>query len=78
MSTFDPPKAWYEYRCYECGKIVEGHAEDICSEVPEVHGELTGDGEDVLTSEEIKEAYLKGRINKEQMESELDKLYGLK
>lgn len=77
MSTRDPPKAYYEYRCYECGNIVEGLAEDIASEIPEVKSDVNGDGEDIPEIADVKEAYVKGKITDDQMEKLLNKLHGL-
>lgn len=76
MSLMDPPKAWYEFRCFECGKIVEGHSEDLQETIPSVK-KSTPEDEEIPTVEDIKEQYLRGNISKEIMEEEMNKLFGL-
>lgn len=76
MSVREPPKAWYEFRCFDCGEMAQGHSEDIAHKIPSVKKE-TPEDEEIIGVEDIEEAYVRGEISHERMEEEMNRLFGL-
>lgn len=75
MSPVDPPKAWYYCRCSECGKMIDGHSEDLYKRVDEIYN---GADEDVPCVSDVKRAYLDGFLDDYEFEVKLEEVMGLR
>jgi hypothetical protein len=75
MSRRDPPKALYTCTCDCCGKVIQGHADELENRVASIETQnVDGLPPSMM---EVKESYLNGDLDEIEFEQSLNELFDL-